>query len=407
MTRYSFACLIIPVVLLLLSLPSPQKVLLVMASLAAFCVVSLPWAVRNFQSSGSPWGTAGFSVMEGTSLFPENQLQRSLHPAVSQVNTGEYWNKLITNTHEIVTSDLPKLGGNWISALFLAGLLVRFRNPVLGRMRLFLLSSLGVLVAAQALGKTWLSTDSPEVNSENLLVVVAPMVFLFGTAFFFMVRDQLNLEGPVARGLLWVAFYAVVAAPLLLSLVGPHPSALVYPPYYPPWIEQKSRAVGEDQAIMSDMPWAVAWYGKRPSIWLSLKYIDARSEAFKEDFSAIDCLQRIRGLYLTSKTLKTMDIKALADWGRTETFDKDLELVRKMVTELGQAFVRDNVKQAEIDKLKAIYSVVDKNWLRGGGNDWESFILGIFVKKEVPTGFPLNRAVGGIAPEVFLTESER
>ena len=102
-----------------------------------------------------------------------------------------------------------------------------------------------------------------------------------------------------------------------------------------------------------------------------------------------------------------MDIKALADWARAETYDKDLELVRKMVTELGQALVQENAKQAEIDKLKAIYSVVDKNWVRGGGNDWESFILGIFVKKEVPTGFPLNRAVGGISPEVFLTESER
>jgi len=274
-------------------------------------------------------------------------------------------------------------------------------------MRLFLILCLGFLVVAQALGKTWLSTDSPEVNSENLLVVVAPMVFLFGTAFFFMVRDQLNLEGPLARGLLWVAFYALVAAPLLFSLIGPHPSALVYPPYYPPWIEQKSRVVGEDQAIMSDMPWAVAWYGKRPSIWLSLKYIDARSNAFKDDFSAINRIQRISGLYLTAKSLKTMDIKALAEWGRTESFDKDLELVRKMVTELGQALVRDNARQAEIDELKAIYSVVDKNWVRGGGNDWESFILGIFVKKEVPTGFPLNRAVGGISPEVFLTESER
>jgi len=378
MTRYSFACLIVPVAVLLLSLPSPQRVLLVMVTLAVFLAVSLPWIIRDFQISGSPWGTAAFAVMEGTSLFPQNELQRSLHPAITQVNTGEYWNKLISNAHDIVLSDLPKLGGNWMSALFLAGLLVRFRNP-----------------------------DSPDVNSENLLVVVAPLVFLFGTAFFFTVRDQLNLEGSLARGVLWVAFYAVIAAPLLLSLIGPHPSALAYPPYYPPWIEQKSRTVGEDQAIMSDMPWAVAWYGKRPSVWLSLKYIDNRSDAYRDDFGAISQVQKISALYLTSKTLKTMDIKAIADWSRADIFDKDFELVRKMVTQLGQALIEQNVKPAEIDKLKAIYGVIDKNWVRGGGNDWESFVLGIFVKKEVPTGFPLNRAVGGIAPEVFLTESER
>jgi len=94
--------------------------------------VTLPWTVRNFQLSGTPFGTAGFSVMEGTSAAPENELERSLHPALSQVNASEYWNKLIRNTRDIVTSDLPRLGGNWIAAFFLAGLLMPFRNPVLG-----------------------------------------------------------------------------------------------------------------------------------------------------------------------------------------------------------------------------------------------------------------------------------
>src|SRR5438477_1903845 len=110
MTRYSFACLIVPVAVLLLSLPSPQRVLLVMVTLAAFLAVSLPWIIRNFQISGSPWGTSAFAVMEGTSLFPQNELQRSLHPAITQVNTGQYWNKLISNAHDIVPSDLPKVG---------------------------------------------------------------------------------------------------------------------------------------------------------------------------------------------------------------------------------------------------------------------------------------------------------
>jgi len=102
-----------------------------------------------------------------------------------------------------------------------------------------------------------------------------------------------------------------------------------------------------------------------------------------------------------------MDVKSIADWVTAESSDVDWQLVRKMVTDLGQALIDQKVRQADIEKLQSIYSTVEKNWVRGGGQDWESFVLGIFVKREVPTGFPLKRAVGGIVPEVFLTESER
>jgi hypothetical protein len=288
--------------------------------------------------------------------------------------------------------------------LFLAGLLMPFRNPIIGRMRLFLILSILALAIAQALGRTTLSSDSPEINSENLLVIVAPIVFIYGVSLFFVLRDQLNLQGPVERGYVWAAFYAIIGAPLLLTLLAPHPSPVVYPPYYPPWIQQKARAVGEEQAIMTDIPWAVAWYGKRPSIWLSLKHTD--TGAYREDFYSINELRKIHGLYLTGKSLKSMDIKALADWVRADSPDKEWENLRKLTTDLGQALIDDNAKPAHVERLRSIFSLVERNWVRGGGGDWESFVLGIFIKREVPTGFPLQRAVGGLIPEVFLAEAE-
>jgi hypothetical protein len=269
-------------------------------------------------------------------------------------------------------------------------------------MRLFLLLSIAVLSLAQALGRTSLSTDSPEINSENLLVVLAPMVFIYGVSLFFILREQLNLIGPAARGIVWAAFYAVAAAPLLLTVLAPHPSPIVFPPYYPPWIQQKSRAVGEDQTIMADVPWAVAWYGNRPSVWLSLKLTDKSS--LPEDFHAVDQMRKIRGLYLTGRTLKALDIKALGDWAKADVADREWENLRKMVTDLGQGLLEDNAKQAHVERLRTIYSAMERNWVRGGGDDWESFVLGIFVKREVPSGFPLQRAVGGISPEIFLAE---
>ena len=41
----------------------------------------------------------------------------------------------------------------------------------ISRLRYFLLISMAVLIAVQALGKTQLSEETPEINSENLLVL--------------------------------------------------------------------------------------------------------------------------------------------------------------------------------------------------------------------------------------------
>ena len=91
-----------------------------------------------------------------------------------------------------MTSELPKLGGSWITAFFLVGLLVGFRNPAVTRLRYFLLGCVVVLVLAQALGRTQLSEESPEINSENLLVLLAPLVLVYGVSLFYLLLDQMR-----------------------------------------------------------------------------------------------------------------------------------------------------------------------------------------------------------------------
>ena len=120
--------------------------------------------------------TASSSVVETTMLSPEYRLQRSLEPDFSRLYLMAFWLKLNNNLRQIVTSDLPRLGGSWVSAFFLVGLLIGFNNPSTQRMRYFLLGCVVVLCLAQALGRTQLSEDVPEINSENLLVLVAPLV---------------------------------------------------------------------------------------------------------------------------------------------------------------------------------------------------------------------------------------
>ena len=362
LTRYGFGWLMVPVLVLLGFAPGAKRMGLMMSAVLGFAVVLTPWVVRNAQWSGAPFGVAGYAVYQDTPQFPENELERSLNPDLSQTGTSLLVSKLFNNGREIFQNDLPRMGGSWVSALFLAGLLVPFRSVGLGRLRLFLILALGVLAVAQALGRTQLTADSPEINSENLLVILAPLVFIFGAGFFFILLDQLQVSFEGVRHFVIGIFCLLAATPFLFTFVAAHPSPIVFPPYYPPWIQQKARLLEPGELVMSDIPWAVAWYGGQPrSVWLSLRYKDKPGEIRRNDFLAVnDILQPVNALYLSSKTLKGLDPRAL--W--------------------------------------AVNSEEE-------GGDWGSFILGVFAKREVPTGFPLKRAPEGLLPEIFLTDSER
>ncbi len=362
LTRYSYAWLVIPFIAWMASLPSARKGALAGIALLAFALVWCPWLVRNYSLSGTPFGTAGYAIYQGTPFFQEEQLERAFNPDFSTTSTGFFWTKLVSNLREVVEK-IPKLGGTWASTFFLAGVLVAFRNPALRRIRQFLLWSIFLLMAVQALGKTWLSTDAPETTAENLLLPLLPIILIYGAGFFFVLLDQMGLPNFGYRLGAAGIFCGVLTLPLWLNLLPPHASPLVYPPYYPPWIQEKASYTGEGEVMMTDIPWAVSWYGRGGTrLWLPLRYKLPPSSTLREGFYHIhDHPKPIRALYLTAQTLKTVEMASLYDFARNEEVDQD----------------------------------------------WSHFILGIFIKKEVPTGFPLKRAPEGLMPEIFLTDSER
>lgn len=369
LTRYSFGWIIVPVALFLGALPTPKRVGLVLAAVAAFVVVMAPWIVRNYSVSGTALGTAGYAVLQETPVFPGLELERTLNPDFSLLEGGQFWHKLLVGVREILEKELPRLGGSWVTAFFLVGLLVPFRNPTLGRLRGFTLGCLALLMVVQALGKTGLSKESPEINSENLIVVLAPLVFMFGVSLFFSLLDQFGVKLPSFRLFSISAFAVVAGAPLLFSLFMPLRSALSFPPYYPPYIQEKSRWVEKGDLIMADFPWAVAWYGQRPSVWLSLKHREEPGLKFKNDFFAFGDIGRpIRALYFSQRTTKAVETGTLEAW---------------------------------------IHRAERTEWEPYVG-DWENFILvGVYLSREVPSGFPLKQVPFGMFPELFLTESER
>ena len=232
-------------------------------------MVLTPWMVRNWMVSGTPLAR---QVMQSPKEpLPGTVLERSAHPDLTYVFLLKpIVHKFFGNLRGIFENDLPKLGGSWAAMFFLAGLLLGFRSTAARRMRYFLLMCLGTFIVFQALGQTELSIESPQVNSENLIVLMAPLVFIYGGVFFLTLSRQIKLPAAQLHYAVTALFVAVSCLPMIFVLCAPKTVPVAYPPYYPPDIQKTAGWMKENELMMSDVPWAVAWYGHHQCVWLTL-----------------------------------------------------------------------------------------------------------------------------------------
>jgi len=356
LTRYGLAVLVLPVMFFFNVCFNPRGLSLGLAALVGFGAVMTPWLLRNHELSGRLFGTAGLAAYETTDRFPGDRLVRLLNPEndlthedLRQVDFNELLYKLGDRLPGVLQNDLPRLGGSWVTGLFLAALLMRFRSPSLAQLRLFTVLCLPFLVVVQALGQTRLTALSPDVNGENLLVVLAPLVFVLGTGMFAVLLDQLELPPFAGRNIVIGAFLVVMCAPMLFTLGRTPRSPMAYPPYHPQVIQERAGWLGERELMMSDMPWAVAWYGRRDCVWLPANVA--------EGFHTVNAVRPVHALYLTALTLD-----------------------QRLVSELLES--EDRV--------------------------WGDFAANAVVKREIPDNFPLKFAfTEGFPHQLFLADRER
>lgn len=296
MTRYAFGWLVIPVSLFVLVSVGARRWLLTPAVGLAFVIVITPWLWRNYSLCGQPFGVATYAVVEETAQFTGTRLLRSQSPDMSRVTLDDVRRKVVLNVAEIAQDELSRLGGSWVSGFFLVGLLVPFNNRSLQRLRWFLVMAIGTLIIAQALGRTWLSTFSPVINSENLLAILFPMVVVYGVSLFYLLLERLEFPMIELKAVMVGAFALVAALPLILKLLPPRMPAMVYPPYRPDFIQAFTSFLNPDELMMTDMPWATAWYGQRDSVWTSNRVVDEKGDDF---FNINDNQRTIKAIYIS------------------------------------------------------------------------------------------------------------
>jgi hypothetical protein len=353
LTRYVFGFLVIPVFLFVLLSGARGRIPAAIVLVLVFVAVVAPWVARNLAVCGVPFGTAGYALLENSTFFPGDKLQRSLTPGFQNIWLTPLWWKFFTNFRRIITFEIFQFGGSWISAFFLVGLMVPFRSVPIARLRQLVLYSAATLVIAQALGRTAASDDTPEINSENLLVLLLPVVIIYGVACFHTLLDQDHMppRQSFARLVIIVVFAILVSLPMISVFLPPKPSSIAAP-YSPPAIQSVSRWMHPGELIMSDMPWAVAWYGNRQSVLITLDVLEDQS-----DFYAIsDFIKPVKALYLTPVSL---DARFLSDWAHG-----------------------------------------------GTERSWGNLILSAYSKGVIPERFPLVKSIR-LPEQLFLTDTER
>jgi len=259
-----------------------------------------PWMVRNARVCGNPVGLgwyAGLAEIKGT----ENAIMRSMEPPFSKVSPRFFRNKVQTKVTAQFYHILEYLGGIIVAPVFFIALLHLFKRRETGVFRwALLLMWLGALLGAAVFGlggKPQGQPFAPPVEANDLHVLFIPMFTAYGLAFVLVLWSRVGISVPLVRAAFIGVLFLLSSIRFLttsVELIGDPKGRVQWPPYVPPYIALLGDWTTDREVIASDMPWAVAWYADRKSLWLPITV---------QDFVDLNDYNRLNGkvvgLYLT------------------------------------------------------------------------------------------------------------
>lgn len=201
------------------------------------------------------------------------------------------------------------MGGIVVAPFFLLALFNRFKSDSAEGLKwAVFIMWLGVCI-----GMTCFGQGNEELCNDQLFIIFAPFFAAFGTAlvFNFLARLKLGTEFYAFRGLT-IFFLLLVSAgsfmfklpqELSFSILTSARGIPQYPPYYPPALNGKLYDMtNKDDIIVTDQPWAVAWYADRKALWLP-RTIDT----YVKDLEPImrDAGQNVQGFLITPSSHTT------------------------------------------------------------------------------------------------------
>jgi hypothetical protein len=235
-------------------------------------VVMAAWGWRNLQLDGDMLGVARQLIDSGLGYSTEAAIMRDLGGETGGFDLGSMFRRITTAALGQISGLYLMLGSVIVAPLFFLSLLHPFRRPEIASFRWCILSMWMFGLVAMAI----YGLPGGEFDPGQIHLLFIPIMAAYGMAFVSVLWTRLQLpeDIPFARSGHIVVILVLSALPFLIALWPNLKTGLYFKdrlaeaPYNPPMIRRMAAMVAPGEAIVSDMPWAVAWYGNRSSIWL-------------------------------------------------------------------------------------------------------------------------------------------
>ena len=232
--------------------------------LAAFAIIYAPWLIRNQIVCGNPGGVAIYAALDGI-RHSEAGHMRHVSLDLEGVSPGYFRNKLTANIVTQLGKLYQYLGWSVVAPVFFLSLLHSFRRRETSVMRWIILTMWGGAVVGMAL---YGLSEEQGVAANQLHIIFVPIMGCFGLAYLLVQWNRLGITLRLARIGFLALLFLLCALPMLLILVLPSKPLIRWPPYVPPYIAVLNDWMKPNELVASDMPWAIAWYADRRSVWL-------------------------------------------------------------------------------------------------------------------------------------------
>ena len=184
----------------------------------------------------------------------------------SNITIGAFRNKICGNLLNQLNRIFQLLGWNVVAMAFFAALLHPFKRPETSAIRWIVLAMWGGALFGMSL---YGINEEQGFAANQLHLLFIPIMVCYGFAFLLVMWSRLEVKIPFDRAVFIGSLFLLCAYPMANTMIlsGRKPQ-VVYPPYIPPYIAILNSWMRPNEVTASDMPWAVAWYADRRSVWL-------------------------------------------------------------------------------------------------------------------------------------------
>ena len=250
-----------------------QRAVCVLALLFMFSLCYAPWLIRNYEVCGNVAGVAGYSVYDGVGGSTTTRMRSPDGAMTNGIELYFFRTKIADGIVNQVGSLLHNLGDSILALGFFVCLMHVFRRREINALKwAVLLMWLAAVFGMAVLGN---SDMAAPVGANQLGVLFLPIMLGFGLAFILVLFSRRDGDsGATARIILFTVLFLISSFPLIFDLLPRGVPPVQYPPYLEPAINKLADWTRPDEIIGSDMPWAVAWYADRTSVWIPNKLAD-------------------------------------------------------------------------------------------------------------------------------------